>query len=53
MWSHHLLVRIGFLDLAPVINNRYREETRPVEVDIDIQEVPVELVNWYDELDIW
>jgi len=33
---HHLLVRISFLDPASMVNNRHREETRPVEIDIRI-----------------
>ena len=34
--DHHLLVRISFLDFASVVDNRHREETRPVEIDIRI-----------------
>ena len=31
---HHLLIRICFLDLASMVNNGHREETRPMEIDI-------------------
>jgi hypothetical protein len=34
-----------FFDLAPGINNGYSEETRSVEVDIDVQVVSVKLVD--------
>jgi hypothetical protein len=40
-----MLVWIRVLDLAPVVGNRYREKTRPVEVDIDIEKVSVVVVN--------
>jgi hypothetical protein len=39
------LVWIRFLDLASVVGNRYREKTRPVEIDIDIQQASVVVVN--------
>ena len=42
--SHHL-IRISFSDLTLVVDNRYREETRPVEVDIGIEKVTVILVE--------
>jgi len=41
----HHLIRISLLDFTSVVNNRHREEARPVEVDIGIEEVSIELVN--------
>ena len=41
------MVWIRFLDLTPVIGNRYREETRPVEVDIGVKEVTVIPVEYF------
>src|SRR4030042_6224976 len=47
MRSHPLLRRVRFLDLTTVVGNRYREETRPVEVDIGIEKVIVILVKCF------
>jgi hypothetical protein len=43
--GHHLLIRIDFLDLTPVVGNGYREKTRPVEIDVGIEKVTVILVE--------
>src|SRR4030066_2023008 len=34
---HNLLIRVHFPDLTSLLGNRYREETRPVEVDIGVK----------------
>ncbi len=47
IWCSHHAIGIAFSDLTFVVDNRDREETRPVEVDIGVEEVSIELINQF------
>jgi len=45
IWCHHLLIRIGLLGPAPVVDHEHRKETGTVEVEVGIKIVIMVLVR--------